>query len=102
MLRLLSRRGNTITGYFLAMQRPAGGCPRRHREIQRVPAKPFRCRQATTQILFSVCSCRPGLNCNAREPHRSRDGGRLHGGGEQFHRLEQIPIENFGPGVPLP
>ena len=28
--------------------------------------------------------------------------GRVHGGGEQFHLLEQIPIENFGPGVPLP
>jgi len=28
--------------------------------------------------------------------------GRLRGGGEQFHLLERLPAENFGPGVPLP
>jgi hypothetical protein len=27
--------------------------------------------------------------------------GRLRGGGEQFHLLEHLPAENFGPGVPL-
>lgn len=28
--------------------------------------------------------------------------GRLRGGGEQFHLLERIPADNFGPGAPLP
>ncbi|WP_145060704.1 hypothetical protein [Adhaeretor mobilis] len=28
--------------------------------------------------------------------------GRVRGGGEQFHLLEQIPTKNFGPRLPLP
>jgi hypothetical protein len=28
--------------------------------------------------------------------------GRLRGGAEQFELLEEIPLGNFGPGVPLP
>ncbi len=28
--------------------------------------------------------------------------GRMRGGAEQFKLIDQIPMKNFGPGVPLP